>query len=532
VYFDAMRFPIALVLVLACAPKHGGAPSDATDASPDAFTGPYPDFPASPIVDPSAPTSSGMLFGSAGTGSGSGGPCMFEPEIGTLYPQNWLRPRFSWVATGTENLFEIDIVAANEVNPLVVYTAMTSWTMPADIWSALASHIIEQPITVTVRGATYDGTQMTLTSGPELGTSGDIQIAAASAPGAIVYWTTSNGTGFRGFHIGDETVQTVAVPSDDGSATQCIGCHSSTPDGTFVAYSATDTAANGDPSMLGLMTSDGLHQKPTFISPSAATLMARLDQEAPQFSRNHWQNGDHLAINMFPTDGVTSGGMFQIMWTNLEATSTAQGVGYGFVSRGSDAGYAASASFAHQTDTILYVSAPSVSSGITVANGDLMTVPYNGGSGGTATPIMGASTAGNEYYPTFSPDDAYVAYNLLPAGQSSYANAAAEVYVIPASGGTPVRLAANDPPTCTGKASPGVENSWPKWAPDASQANGKTYYWLTFSSTRGSASIPQLYVTPIVDDGTSLTTYPALYLWNQPDDEHNHTPAWDNFQLQ
>jgi hypothetical protein len=28
----------------------------------------------------------------------------------------------------------------------------------------------------------------------------------------------------------------------------------------------------------------------------------------------------------------------------------------------------------------------------------------------------------------------------------------------------------------------------------------------------------------MVDDGQSITTYPALYLWNQPADEGNHTP--------
>jgi hypothetical protein len=38
-------------------------------------------------------------------------------------------------------------------------------------------------------------------------------------------------------------------------------------------------------------------------------------------------------------------------------------------------------------------------------------------------------------------------------------------------------------------------------------------------------------VTPVVDDGQSLTTYPALYLWNQPFNENNHTPAWDNFMI-
>ena len=29
----------------------------------------------------------------------------------------------------------------------------------------------------------------------------------------------------------------------------------------------------------------------------------------------------------------------------------------------------------------------------------------------------------------------------------------------------------------------------------------------------------------------SIVTYPAIYLWNQPPDEDNHTPAWDVFQI-
>ena len=28
-----------------------------------------------------------------------------------------------------------------------------------------------------------------------------------------------------------------------------------------------------------------------------------------------------------------------------------------------------------------------------------------------------------------------------------------------------------------------------------------------------------------------LQSYPALYLWNQPADESNHTPSWDNYVL-
>jgi hypothetical protein len=104
------------------------------------------------------------------------------------------------------------------------------------------------------------------------------------------------------------------------------------------------------------------------------------------------------------------------------------------------------------------------------------------------------------------------------------------VFVIPASGGTPTRIAANDPIACSNEKSPGVTNSWPKWAPKAVTAGDRAFYWLTFSSSR-SGGMPQLYVTAVVVQGDKITTYPALYLWNQPSDEANHTPAWDVFEL-
>jgi hypothetical protein len=64
----------------------------------------------------------------------------------------------------------------------------------------------------------------------------------------------------------------------------------------------------------------------------------------------------------------------------------------------------------------------------------------------------------------------------------------------------------------------------------------KTYYWVVFSSTRyptGPAQgSPQLFISAVViDTQGNATTYGSLYLWNQPPGEHNHTPAWDYFQI-
>ena len=55
-------------------------------------------------------------------------------------------------------------------------------------------------------------------------------------------------------------------------------------------------------------------------------------------------------------------------------------------------------------------------------------------------------------------------------------------------------------------------------------------FWLTFSSTRSGKA--QLYVTAVVTQpGMVPQTFPALYLWNQPPTESNHTPSWEAYQI-
>jgi hypothetical protein len=115
---------------------------------------------------------------------------------------------------------------------------------------------------------------------------------------------------------------------------------------------------------------------------------------------------------------------------------------------------------------------------------------------------------------------------------------------------------------CTGQASPGVYNSWPKWSPIVRSSvsgepySGRTYYFYTFASARkypqqfevgggqngAQAELSsQLYMgTLVVNADGSLESYPALYLWNQsfitsdgtdvqPLQMSNLTPAWDEF---
>ena len=497
--------------------------------------GPFADFPDKPVLDAPAggmplPANIATLFGTADSGNPAGGPCMIEPEPGTLFPNNWLRPRFKLAPVGGQNVFEIRIHAENEINDLLVYTADPAWKMPKDMWKGLTAHLQDVPMTVTIRGATLAGD--VLTDKPSVGTSGDIRIAPAAAAGAVVYWRTNsadNSGELKGFSGGDESVAEVLKSSQvkaepQGQKVKCLGCHTSTPDGKYAAFK-TLNSTQGD--ALGSVQASETGAPPPFWSMASIEAMSPSALGIPSFSKAHWKDTDFTMLTSYGNSDDA-----RLAWFDLQANVSAEGTAFGFLERTGDAHGAIMPSFSHDGKTVVYTSTSGSGDGRpTSAPTDVFVVPYADRKGGVATPVAGAADpAFNEYYPTLSSDDAFIAFNRIPQGQSTYDQPNAEVFVIPAAGGAATRVAANDPIACSGAKSPGVTNSWPKWAPEAVQVGDSTYYWLIFSSKRGNG-IPQLYVSGMVVKGGQIITYPALYLWNQPSNEANHTPSWDVFKI-
>lgn len=509
-------------------PQDAGDPDAGTSLPPhpevDAGTGLRTDFPADPLLDTGTPSNVVVLFSSADAGAAGAGPCVSEPESGSLFPNNWLRPRFVFVPAQGENLFELSVEVDGQAHPLVVYTSETSWKLPTELWDALRQNHIDVPISFAVRGLVYDGTSVV--SGPSGWTRGTFRIAPAEANGSIVYWTTSHGTRLKGFAIGSETVTEVLRPDQSGVA--CFGCHSSTPDGRYAALSAAPDPNDGSNDLIALRTVDGAAAEPYFLTPSAKSLLERKSQMFPTFSPAHWQPADRLMVSLYRTLVK-----WELIWTDLETSTTEEGLGWGKIALDGDPNASiALPTFSHDGTRVAYVSSASGPAAFNVVGGDLRAVPFVNRLAGVSTPVPGASDPSfTEYYPTYSADDQWLAFNRVPGSSSSYNNSQAEVYVVASAGGTPHRLAANDPSSCSGLTSPGTTNSWPKWSPVASASGGRTYYWLTFSSVRRAGGLPQLYVAPVVVEANQVTSYPALYLWNQPADEGNHTPAWDIFEL-
>ena len=503
----------------------------------DASNGPWSDFPKDPLVDgtptdagPSgaAPANAAALFAAgaaAAADAGGSAPCLMEPEVGSLVPKNWLRPRFRWAAAGGANLFEIRVHADNQVNDLLVYTASSQWTMPAAMWDQLRVHSAGVPITLSIRGGQLAGGAVTAVS---QGSSGPWGIAPVEAPGSIVYWRIIGDAqaDLKGFVIGDDTVRGALTPTKvEQHSTKCVGCHISSPDGKYAILSSNDYAgqygigiASIEPATEG--------KKPPFLTAFGQASLEGYLQGITTVAAPFWTTGKHLVV-------ASSGG--QIRWVNLDATTDASSKG-AVALTGDAHTQPNSPNLSHDGTKLVYVSGNETVDGRPSGGAnDLFTVPFNSGAGGAATPLNGAATTANEYYPSFSPDDKFVAFNRIPSGENPYSAANAEVYIIPSAGGTAQRLAANDPPACTATKSPGVENSWPRWAPAKpapETVDGKTFYWLVFSSTRFGGGNRQLFMAPVVVDASgTVSAYKAVYLWNQPDNEKNHTPAWDVFAI-
>ena len=122
---------------------------------------------------------------------------------------------------------------------------------------------------------------------------------------------------------------------------------------------------------------------------------------------------------------------------------------------------------------------------------DLYRIPFNGGKGGEAVPIEGASHNGmSNSFPKVSPDGRWIVF--VKSRNAQLMRPDSELYIVPVEGGVARRLRCNTP----------LMNSWHSFSP-----NGR---WLVFSS-KSRTPYTQMFLTHIDEDGNSS---PAILIDN------------------
>jgi len=122
---------------------------------------------------------------------------------------------------------------------------------------------------------------------------------------------------------------------------------------------------------------------------------------------------------------------------------------------------------------------------------DLYRIPFNGGKGGKAEPIVGASQNGmSNSFPKISPDGRWIVF--VQARNGLLMRPDGQLFILPASGGTARRMSCNTP----------LMNSWHSFSP-----NGR---WLVFSS-KSRSPYTQMFLTHIDESGNDS---PAILIEN------------------
>jgi tetratricopeptide (TPR) repeat protein len=122
---------------------------------------------------------------------------------------------------------------------------------------------------------------------------------------------------------------------------------------------------------------------------------------------------------------------------------------------------------------------------------DLYRIPFNGGRGGKAEPIVGASQNGmSNSFPKISPDGKWMVFVQARNGQLMRPDG--KLYIVPATGGKARLMNCNTP----------LMNSWHSFSP-----NG---HWMVFSS-KSRSPYTQMFLTHIDENGNDT---PAILIEN------------------
>ncbi len=449
------------------------------------------------VIGPGAPPDAPTKFG--GADDPSRAPTLVYPNDGTMVPPNLNVLEFHFMPGAGNSLFELSFQGTTV--DLKVYLVCTTlgagcvYSPDQATWDALVSGEKGQnAVTYKMRGV--DGANP-----GTVGTSAQraIQFAAEDMTGGLYYWNAGAGSIKRyDFGLPGQTAENYMDAPMAGAST-CVGCHVMSRKGDKMSagmdipapspYKVFDVATRATIFSQGSMFGGGGANFFTF-SPDSMQMM---DSNGVTIT---WRDANSGAAIMDPL--VSSGAMPDWSPDGMHLVYSKP--------------QTAPPCFP------MFCGQPGVDAA------SLMTISYDGATWSTESPLV-MFAGKNNYYPSYSPDGAWVMFNQSPGNMNSYDSPDAQVWVVPSSGGTPIQL---------GIASTGGD-SWPKWAQIVQMNQGKSLMWFTFSSRRAyglrtaagaTAQIWMAAFDPSKGMAGMDASYPAFWLPFQDITTGNHIAQW------
>jgi len=397
------------------------------------------------VITTGAPSDAPGLFGDAQPGGAA--PALVYPGSGVILPPNLEVIEFQFQPGAGNDLFELTFTG--ELVTLEVYLVCNpvgggcGFSPDQDLWELLSTAGRgEEAMYYTLRGLQQSAPTLAGTSETQA-----LTFAADDLEGGIYYWNAAGGAIMRyEFGLRGQTAERYLDAGQTG-ATTCVGCHTLSRQGDRIAVGLDIPGPAGIEAYTvatrGYLWGEG-------GGTGFGTGGANWATFSPDGNQIITSAGSGLVLR----DAATGGNSQTVVQNATMPDWSADGSKVVFA-RSSDG-----------CSIALACSGPGVGKGNIV-----ITTAGSWSDAATVAPASG----GNNYYPAFSPDSAWVSYNRSMLSDS-YDAADAQVWVVPAAGGQPIRLAHASP-------DPGGD-SWPKWAPFIHTYKHGRVMWLTFSSRR------------------------------------------------
>ncbi len=413
---------------------------------------------------------------------GEGGLTITYPFDDTTVPRNLEGLEVEWTGSQTTDLIRIHFASALE-SVDVYTTGSKAWEVPVEVWEAVSATNRRGSLSLQIYAASWDGNEL----GPVKSSEPiDVTVNRFDTAGSVLYWSASD-TAIMRIIAGGGTAARFYPKTPTG---QCYGCHEVaegeqwmvvTRDGVGGTYQVIDVA---DPAAPAVRNDTDDRQRMTFhaLSPDGKWMLGVL-------------NGDLV--------------LYDLATNRFVSTVTP------------DSGYYTHPGWSPDGERVVATRATgSVLSDMSVNGSEVVTMYFDGSKLLDKETLIPATPGTCYYYPSFSPDGDWIVYNKSTG--DTYADDDAEVWLISASGGDPIRL---DAANSEGR----LRNSLARWAP----LPDDDVLWLAFSSKRDRGSHParfsQIWITAIQPDlassGQDASSAP-YWLPGQNENSDNHLPVW------
>ena len=417
------------------------------------------------------------------------------PPDGVLIPPNLMEMEIQWLPGSGQTYFQISFT--NVGTNIRIYTTCATkigsgcgYTLSETEWKSVVGALKGyEAAKVMVRGAD--------TAFSSVGESNNrnMSVAEEDIMGGLYYWNATPGNIIR-YDFGKANQKAKRFyTAADAKALFCVGCHALSLDGSRMAVGM-DMPAPAPLKVIDV-------SNRTVLSKGAANFMA--------FSPD--------GKLMIASDGNSM---------SLHDSDTLKVIKKPLRAKGTMPDWSPDSKFVVYAEPKTSLPIPVGSPGITQGSLKLMGYDIKTKTWSPSSLTLVASAGENNYYPTFSPDAKWVAFNR--ASGSSYDAPDAALWIVRADGKAKpqeLKLANGGTSKC---------NSWPKFSPFLQKYKGGTLMWLTFSSRRdyglrlkGKAQA-QLWMTAIDPSKAELATtdssYPAFWLPFQNIATGNHIAQW------